>query len=65
MSTFHHPSTDESGLLTLRTAPAPDELANALPTEAINDAGAAQQAPAPIAALDALARCMEAGTLGG
>ena len=42
-----------------------EALAGPLPTEAINDAARVSQEANPIAALDALARCMADGALGG
>jgi hypothetical protein len=63
MSTLNHPSADESRLLNLHASPAPDEVVGALPLQATNDG--AHETSQPIRALDALARCMADGALGG
>jgi len=63
MNTLNHPAVEESRLLNLHASPTPDEVVGALPLQATND-GAHDTSP-PIRALEALARCMADGALGG
>jgi len=63
MSTLNHPAVDASKLLSLHSAPVAEDLAAALPLAAVNDAERKENER--IAAIDALARCMADGALGG
>jgi len=63
MSTLNHSAADESKLLSLHAVTVTEELTVVLPLAAVNDAQ--QKERERIAAIDALARCMEDGALGG